>query len=93
MAKRSQNRLAAIVAGVAAVAMAGAAVAQDVDRLGVERLLKDGWEIAGYTGTFDNRSSLLLCKHRDYKYLVQCSILHDVTRGPRRTITNCYEVR
>lgn len=62
-------------------------------RLGIEQLPKDGWEIAGYTGTFDTRSSLLLLKHKERGHLMQCSILHDVTRGPKRTITNCYEVR
>ncbi len=91
MAMRSGTKSLLALAGLAMAA--GHAWAQGEEHLGVERLLKDGWEIAGYTGTFDNRSSLLLFKHRDAKYLVQCSILHDVTRGPRRTITNCYEVR
>ena len=59
--------------------------------LSVERLLTDGWEIAGYTGTVDNRSSLMLFRHKDRKYLVQCSVFFDVTRTPR-TNTNCYEV-
>jgi hypothetical protein len=59
--------------------------------LSVERLLKEGWEIAGYTGTLDNRSSLILFRHKDKSYLVQCSVFFDVTRTPR-TNTNCYEV-
>lgn len=59
--------------------------------LTVERLLADGWEIAGYTGTFDNRSSLMLFRHKDRNYLVQCSVLFDVTRNPRTNI-NCYEL-
>jgi hypothetical protein len=58
----------------------------------VERLLGDGWEVAGYTGTLDNRSTVILFRHKDKKYLVQCSILYDVTRTPRMN-TNCYEVR
>ena len=57
----------------------------------VERLLGEGWEIAGYAGTLDNRSTLILFRHKDKKYLVQCSVLYDVTRNPR-TNTNCYEV-
>ena len=57
----------------------------------VARLLSEGWEIAGYTGTFDNRSSLLLFRKRDTNYLVQCSVLYDVTRTPR-TVLNCYEL-
>jgi hypothetical protein len=60
--------------------------------LTVERLLSDGWQVAGYTGTFDNRSSLILFRHADRKYLVQCSVLHDVTRTPRVNM-NCYELR
>ena len=61
--------------------------------LTVERLLGDGGGggIVGYTGTLDNRSSLLLFRHRDKKYLVQCSVFFDVTRNPRTT-ANCYEV-
>ncbi len=59
--------------------------------LSIERLSADGWEIAGYAGTFDNRSSLILFRKRDRPYLVQCSILYDVTRNPR-VITNCYEL-
>ena len=60
--------------------------------LTVERLMSDGWQVAGYTGTFDNRSSLILFRHVDRKYLVQCSVLHDVTRTPRVNM-NCYELR
>lgn len=59
--------------------------------LTIERLNAEGWEIAGYTGTFDNRSSLILFRRRDTAYLVQCSILYDVTRNPR-VVTNCYEL-
>ena len=58
----------------------------------VERLITDGWEIAGYTGTLDNRSTVILFRHKDKDYLVQCSVLYDVTRTPRMN-TNCYEVR
>jgi hypothetical protein len=57
--------------------------------LTIEQLSAEGWEIAGYTGTFDNRSSLILFRRKDTRYLVQCSILYDVTRNPR-VVTNCY---
>ena len=63
--------------------------ASAAEPLTIEQLSADGWEIAGYTGTFDNRSSLILFRKKDTKYLVQCSILYDVTRNPR-VITNCY---
>lgn len=72
------------------LAACGAALAAE-PALTIERLMEDGWEIAGYTGTFDNRSSLLLFRNKDRKYLVQCSILYDVTRA-QRVALNCYEL-
>ena len=57
----------------------------------IERLLGDGWEIAGYTGTNDNRASLMLFRRKDKTYLVQCAVLYDVTRS-QRTVINCYEL-
>ena len=59
--------------------------------LTIEHLLNDGWEIAGYAGTLDNRSALILFRNKDKKYLVQCSTLYDVTRTSRITL-NCYEL-
>lgn len=72
-----------------ALSVAAASAAEPV--LTIERLLAEGWEIAGYTGTFDNRSSLMLFRHKDRNYLVQCSVLYDVTRNPRTNV-NCYEL-
>jgi len=57
----------------------------------IERLIGEGWEIAGYTSGYDNRSTLLLFHHKDKSYLIQCSTLYDVTREPRVNI-NCYEL-
>jgi hypothetical protein len=65
------------------------ALAQSVTS--VEKLLQEGWEIAGYVSAWENRS-LILFKHKDHKYLVQCSILIDVLRTPRM-VTYCYEIR
>ena len=59
--------------------------------LTIERLLDEGWEVAGYAGTLDNRSALILFRNKDKKYLVQCSTLYDVTRASRITL-NCYEL-
>ena len=59
--------------------------------LTIEHLLSDGWEIAGYAGTLDNRSALILFRNKDKKFLVQCSTLYDVTRSSRITL-NCYEL-
>ena len=80
----------ALIAAWQGLAIAAPAQAQPV--LTVEKLLEEGWEIAGYAGTFDNRSSLLLFRHKEKTWLVQCSVLYDVTRVPR-LVTNCYEVR
>lgn len=57
----------------------------------IEKLLTDGWEIAGYVSAWENRS-LILFKHKDHNYLVQCSVLIDVMRTPRQ-VTYCYEIR
>jgi hypothetical protein len=56
----------------------------------IEKLLSDGWEIAGYISAWENRS-LILFRHKDQKYLVQCSVLIDVMRNPR--VVTCHEIR
>jgi hypothetical protein len=76
--------------GFAAIlAVTGLAAAEPP--LTIERLIGEGWEIAGYTSGYDNRSTLLLFRHKDKSYLVQCSTLYDVTREPRANV-NCYEL-
>jgi hypothetical protein len=57
----------------------------------ISDLLAEGWEVGGYTSGFDNRSSVILFRHKDKTFLVQCSTLYDVTRNPRVTV-NCYEL-
>ena len=57
----------------------------------IEKLLTDGWEMAGYVSAWENRS-LILFRHKEHKYLVQCSVLIDVMRNPR-VVTYCYEIR
>ncbi len=57
----------------------------------IERLTREGWEIAGFTGTSDIRASLLLFRNKDKAFLVQCSTFFDVTRASRTTL-NCYEL-
>jgi hypothetical protein len=67
------------------------AVAQQQSQTSIEKLLSDGWEVAGYISAWENRS-LILFRHKDHKYLVQCSVLIDVMRNPR-VVTYCYEIR
>ena len=57
----------------------------------IEKLVGEGWEVAGYIAAWENRT-LILFKHKDHKYLVQCSVLIDVMRNPRQVIA-CYELR
>jgi hypothetical protein len=77
----------AIIMGPAASSLAAAETPLTIDQL-----LAQGWEIARYTGGFDNRTALILFRHPAVNALVQCSTLFDVTRTPR-TVINCYELR
>jgi hypothetical protein len=74
-----------------AVILAAGGFAAAEPPLTIERLLADGWEIAGYASGYDNRTSLILFRHSGQNALVQCGILFDVTRNPH-TIINCYEL-
>ncbi len=58
--------------------------------LSIEKLVSDGWEIAGYVAAWENRS-LILFKNKNQSYLVQCSVLIDVMRNPRQVVY-CYEL-
>jgi hypothetical protein len=83
-----------VTALVALTPILGTAQAQS--QLTVEQLLTDGWEIAGYTASSALSVSFILFKHRDHTYLVQCSVLYDVTRSQKageRVVSNCYEIR
>ena len=59
--------------------------------LTIEKLLGDRWEIAGYIAVSGNRS-LILFKRDDIKFLVQCSVLIDVTRD-QRVVISCNELK
>jgi hypothetical protein len=56
----------------------------------IEKLVADGWEVAGYVAAWENRS-LILFKNKNQGYLVQCSVLIDVMRNPRQVVY-CYEL-
>ena len=89
IAKRS---LAALQAAVLSIVTAAGAAGQENRPWSIERLIGEGWQIAGYTGTFDIRSTLILFRHPENRFLIQCSTIYDVTRSPR-TVVNCYELR
>jgi hypothetical protein len=79
-----------VIAGLVAAGAGGSAAFAQAP-VTIEQLLQDGWEVAGYIAAWENRS-LILFRHTNHKYLVQCSVLVDVTRSPRLAIT-CYELR
>lgn len=85
----SRSLAVAIILALSAIEVVGAAPA---DNISVETLLKGGWQVIGFAGTFENRSSVILFRHPTETYLVQCGTLYDVTRNPR-TVLNCYELR
>jgi hypothetical protein len=79
--------------GLAALLLAaptlGTAAAEDAPSIGA--MLKEGWQIAGYSQAFDNRSTFILFRHPDQAYLVQCRVGYDVTRTPP-TYSICYRL-
>lgn len=89
------HRLARLVALTAVLAYALPVIAQTSysdARPSIEGLLKDGWQIAGYTSAVDGYSAFILFRHPDEKHLVQCRAGYDVTRE-NRVQTNCYRLR
>src|SRR5262245_43149632 len=55
----------------------------------ISTMLKEGWQIAGYSQAFDNRSTFILFRHSDHAYLVQCRVGYAVPRNTR-TCSMCY---
>jgi hypothetical protein len=82
-----------VFAGIAiAVSPATALAAGTTQGPAIEELLKTGWQIAGYSQAFDNRSTFILFRHPEQTYLVQCRVGYDVTRSPS-VYAICYELR
>ena len=80
----------ALCSAVLLSSLTGVAIAQPLPTT-VEKLLAYGWEIAGYIAAWVKRT-LILFKHKEHRYLVQCSVLIDVMRNPR-VVTSCNEIR
>ena len=92
-----QRRLGLLTVAVALGCLAGIApvfaqTPESDDRPSIESLLKDGWQVGGYTSAVDGYSSFILFRHPDQKHLVQCRAGYDVTRE-KRVQTNCYRLR
>jgi hypothetical protein len=60
------------------------------DAPSISTMLKEGWQIAGYSQASDNRSTFILFRHPDQAYLVQCRAGYDATRTPP-TYSICYK--
>jgi len=81
----------AVVAGLAILVFPAIALSATGDAPSIGDLLKSGWQIAGYSQAFDNRSTFILFRHPDQSYLVQCRVGYDVTRNPS-VYSICYEL-
>ena len=84
------------LATVLALLLAAPAVAATDENIGIsiETLLKDGWQVAGYAAAnqFAVESAMILLRHADQSYLVQCRASYDVTRSPSVN-SHCYKLR
>jgi len=80
------------VAGIATLALSANASPVTDSNPSIEGLLKTGWQIAGFSQAFDNRSTFILFRHPDELYLVQCRVGYDVTRTPS-VYSICYQLR
>jgi hypothetical protein len=90
MDKYSEARLGWwLLAGVLfALPVHGLATAEDAPS--ISTMLKEGWQIAGYSQATDNRSTFILFRHPDQTYLVQCRAGYDATRTPPTTRSATY---
>ena len=89
--RRSAHIVASLVIGLILGLSPSVADAQQTPPITIEKLLADGWDVAGYISAWENRS-LILFKHKEHHALVQCSVLVDVMRNPR-VVTTCYELK
>ena len=78
--------------GLATLILSAKASTGAEDGPAISELLKTGWQIAGFSQAFDNRSTLTLFRHPEQTYLVQCRVGYDVTRSPS-VYAICYELR
>jgi hypothetical protein len=81
---------------VVALTAAGQVDAQAPTQYSIAQLLGDGWEIAGFAPSLAMVGSVILFKHKDRNFFVQCTAVYDATRShlaAERVVTNCYEIR
>ena len=82
------------LATILALLLAAPTVAATDENISMETLLKDGWQVAGYAAAnqFAVESAMILLRHANQSYLVQCRGSYDVTRSPSVT-SHCYKLR
>ena len=70
------------------------ALAATDENISLETLLKAGWQVAGYAAANQAavESAMILLRHAEQSYLVQCRASYDVTRNPSVT-SHCYKLR
>ncbi len=93
--RRQWNTLAfwrITLAGIAIHISSASVLAAATEGPAIADLLKSGWQVAGYSQAFDNRSTFILFRHSEQAYLVQCRVGYDVTRTPS-VYSICYELR
>ena len=78
---------------VVALTAAGTAGAEAPPQYSIAQLLSEGWEIAGFAPSLAMVGSVILFKHKDRNFFVQCTAVYDATRARDRVVTNCYEIR
>ena len=79
-----------------ALTASGPAGAQAPPPYSIAHLLAEGWEIAGFAPSLAMVGSVILFKHKDRNFFVQCTAVYDATRShlaAERVVTNCYEIR
>ena len=81
-----------ILAGFVALTLLAKVSTAAEDSPTIGEMLKTGWQIAGFSQAFDNRSTFILFRHPDQAYLVQCRVGYDVTRMPS-TYSICYKLQ
>ena len=81
-----------VFAGLATLTLSAKVSAAAEDAPAIGELLKTGWQIAGFSQAFDNRSTFILFRHPGENYLVQCRVGYDVTRTPS-TYSICYKLQ
>ena len=70
--------LAGVALAILPVSIAGAQTPPQTSAPTIEALVREGWTVEGFVAASDIRT-LILFRHESHPWLVQCSVLIDVT--------------